>query len=190
MKNTIITLTHEANIQTNGTRTSKNCKAVLCIDTGEVYNSCADAAEAAGVHWTQMSAVCLGKVKTTKGKRYCYMNQRDEYMNVVLARIRELSAMEEKAKLWDAQQAEIEKARKAEEKRLAEIAKAEEEARLAEAKRQKAIEKAKAKVDRLTMEVERKHDLYLAAMTKLENAAWELKDLEENNNAMEMEDVA
>ena len=187
MKNTIITLTHEANIQTNGTRTSKNCKAVLCIDTGEVYNSCADAAEAAGVHWTQMSAVCLGKVKTAKGKRYCYMNQRDEHMNVVLARIRELSAMEEKAKLWDAQQAEIEKARNAEEKRLAEIAKAEEEARLAEAKRQKEKERAKARVERLRLQVERKYNLYHEALNQLNNAEIALEAFD---NEMEMEDVA
>lgn len=176
MENTTITIANEANIHTNGTRTSKNCKAVLCIDTGEVYNSCADAAEAAGVHWTQMSSACLGKVKTAKGKRYCYLNNRDENLNLMLARIRELSAMEEKAKMWDAQQAEIEEARKAEEKRLADI------------------EKANAKVERLRMEVERKYTLYCEALNKQNEAELVLEALlnngNENNSATEMEAVA
>lgn len=182
MENTTITISNEANLNTNGTRTSRNCKPVVCIDTGEVYNSCTDAAEMAGVSVYAMSLACIGKSKTTKGKRYCYLNERDEHLDTMLARIRELSVMEEKAKLWDAQQAEIEEARKAEEKRLAEIAKAEETHR-------KAIEKAKAKVERLRAEAERRAELYHASLNKLNDAETALEALQDNN-VTEMEAVA
>lgn len=177
-----IIITNEATVNTNGKRAHHSCKPVVRREDGQVWNSCLDAAEAVGVTQSTMSACCTGKIKAIKGNHYFYLSKRDEYMDSLLARIRELSAVEEDAAKWRAQEAEKEAIRKAEEKRLADIAKAEEAHR-------KAVEKAKAKVDRLTMEVERKYNLYLAAMEKLQAAAWALKDLEDEN-ATEMEAVA
>lgn len=122
MKNNV-TIHNEATIKTEGKRNSKNCKPVICIETGEVFSSSADAAEKMGVHFSAMSAVCLGKTRTCKGMHFCYMNSALENLDAVMTRLRETSAMEEDARKWREYKAEQERIHKAEEKRQNEIAK-------------------------------------------------------------------
>ena len=119
-----INIHNEANIKANGEHTKKNAKAVICIETGEVYVSATDAAEKIGVHPSAVSLVCLGKSQTCKGKHYCYLSRVTENLDSIVTRLRETAAVEEDAKRWQAYQAEQEEKRKAEEKRQAEIAKA------------------------------------------------------------------
>lgn len=140
MKKTI-NIQNEANIKAKGEHTQKNAKAVICIDTGEVFTSCTDAAEHAGVHYTVISACCLGKIRTANGKRYCYLSRVTESLDSIVTRLRETAAVEDAAKKWIAYEAEQEAIRAAEEKRI-------EEARKAEEKRQAEIAKADAKVER------------------------------------------
>jgi hypothetical protein len=129
-----INIQNEANIKAKGEHTQKSAKPVICIDTGEVFASTTDAAESAGVHITTMSSVCLGKIRTANGKRYCYLSRVTESLDSIVTRLRETAAVEEDAKRWQAYQAEQEKIRKAEEKRQADIAKARDKvARLNEA---------------------------------------------------------
>jgi group I intron endonuclease len=47
-------------------------KKVECIETGAVYPSVSEAAEAIGVKASNMSAVCRGKIKTLKGLHFQY----------------------------------------------------------------------------------------------------------------------
>ena len=159
-----INIHNEANINGNGIRTKKNCKPVICIDTGEVFTSASDAAEHAGVHFTMMSSACLGKVRTCKGKRYCYLSQAPENLNSIVTRLREASVMEAKAKMWDEMMAAQEAARKTEEKRAADIVKAE------------------AKVAQLTEICNKYENKWHESMNALNEAEKELEALRENNN--------
>lgn len=120
-----ITIHNEAIIKAEGKRESKLCKPVICIETGEVFSSCADAAEFMGVHFSMMSAACIGKVKTCKGKHFCYLNSALENLDAVMSRLREAAAMEGDAKKWRAQEAAKEEERKAKERREQAIARAE-----------------------------------------------------------------
>jgi hypothetical protein len=88
-----------------------------------------------------MSAVCVGRIRTANGKRYCYLSKATENLDTIVTRLRETSAVEDDARKWREYQAEQEAIRKAEEKRL-------EEERKAEEKRQVEIAKADAKVER------------------------------------------
>lgn len=121
-----INIQHEANIKAKGEHGQKNAKAVICIETGEVYASTTDAAEKVGVHITTMSSVCLGKIRTCKGKHYCYLSRVAENLDSIVTRLRETAAVENDAKKWQAYQAEQEAIRKAEEERQTAIAKAKE----------------------------------------------------------------
>lgn len=121
-----INIHNEANIMAEGKHSNRNCKPVICIETGEVFTSATDAADYIGVHYTMMSAACIGKVKTCKGKHYCYLNEALENLDSVVTRLREASAMEDDAKKWRAQEAEKEAARIAKEKHEAAIVKARE----------------------------------------------------------------
>lgn len=47
-------------------------KRVRCVDTGEVYESFADAARKTGLHRTCIVSVCTGHQKTTQGLRFEY----------------------------------------------------------------------------------------------------------------------
>lgn len=140
MKKTI-NIQNEANIKAKGELNCHRCKPVICIDTGEVFTSCADAAENAGVHISTISACCTGKIRTANGKRYCYLSRVTENLDSIVTRLRETAAVEADAKKWQAYQAEQEAIRAAEAKRI-------EEARKAEEKRQAEIAKADAKVER------------------------------------------
>ena len=120
-----INIQNEANINGEGKLNSGNCKPVICIDTGDVYTSCMDAAESIGVHFTAMSAHLRGKTRTIHGKRYIYLSRVNEGLNAIVTRLRETASVEADAKRWREYQAEQEKIRKAEAKRAEEIAKAE-----------------------------------------------------------------
>jgi hypothetical protein len=124
MKKTTINIQNEANIKAEGKLSGGNCKPVVCLDTGDVYTSCIDAAAAAGVHFTAMSSHLRGKTRTVHGKRYIYLSRVSEGLDAIVTRLRETAAVEADAKKWQAYQAEQEEKRKAEEKRQAEIAKA------------------------------------------------------------------
>ena len=69
--NTIATVT-EITINTEPVRT-KNAKPVLCISDGKVYASGIDAAIAYGLHFTNISQACRGKIKTTGGRQFCFV---------------------------------------------------------------------------------------------------------------------
>lgn len=165
-----ITIHNEASIKAVGSRTHKNTKAVLCIETGEVWTSSADAAEDIGVHFSVMSAVCTGKIKTCHGKHYCYLNEALENLDAVMSRLRDASAMEEDAKKWRAQEAEKEAARKAEEKRIAEELKAQELHAAAVAKAEKRVAKWAARAEKY-------QEMYNTALNELDNANRELEEL-------------
>lgn len=47
-------------------------KRIECVDTGEVYESFADAARKTGLNRTKIVSVCTGKRKTTGGMRFRY----------------------------------------------------------------------------------------------------------------------
>ena len=124
-----IIINEKATIEATGTHGVKSHKPVICIDTGDVYASVTDAAEAIGTTISNMSGHLCGKSKSVKGKHFCYLAKVNESLNAITTRLRETSEMEAKAKMWDAMMAEQEAARKAEEKRQAAIAKAEEKVR-------------------------------------------------------------
>ena len=114
----------KADIHAEGNLNTKHCKPVICVDTGEVFTSMTDAAEAAGVSVSNMSSHLTGRYRTVKGKHYCYLSRVNESLDAIVTRLRETAAVEDDAKKWQAYQAEQEAIRKAEEKRQAEIAKA------------------------------------------------------------------
>jgi len=51
----------------------KQCKQVLCIDTGVVYESAHEAAHAIGSYQSNISACCRGKTETHRGYRWRYI---------------------------------------------------------------------------------------------------------------------
>lgn len=71
--NTIVTKT-EVKLNSKPER-SRNAKPVLCITDGKVYASGLDAAKEIGVDPTCISHVCLGRMKTVKGKKYCFVSE-------------------------------------------------------------------------------------------------------------------
>lgn len=165
-----ITIHNEATIKAKGEHNNKLCKPVICIETGEVFTSAKDAAEHVGAHFSAMSAVCLGKTKTCKGKRYCYLNSALENLDAVMARLREASAMESDAKKWREQEAAKEAARKAEELRL-------EEERKARERHEAAVAKARAKVEKLTENCNKLESKLLEEEKALMDAEIELENL-------------
>lgn len=173
MKNTI-NIHNEANIQAEGKRNNRNCKPVICIETGEVFSSSADAAEKMGVHFATMSAVCTGKIRTCKGMHFCHMNSALENLDAVMTRLRETAAMEDDARKWREYQAEQEAIRKAEEKRLEAIRKEEE-------RKQREITKAKEKVAKYEAEVNKYKDKWYDSVAALNDAQMELETLLDNN---------
>ena len=174
-----ITITEEAVINAKGKKNSRHCIPVIgySLKGGELlrFSSIYDAAKFIGADHAYLGK-CINSEKRCKGYKFFHASTMEAHVDEMIEffnkNAKQNAQNEQDAAKWREQEAEKEKIRKVEEKR------------------QQAIEKARAKVDRLQLEVERKYALYTAAMAKLENAAWELKDLEENNNAMEMEDVA
>lgn len=93
-----ITTQNRSEIKATGHRTHGCCKPVMCIDSGEVYASVTDAAEQLGVHVTMISSAALGKVKTCKGKRFCFLSKVTEHLDEITASVR---AREAKANAYD-----------------------------------------------------------------------------------------
>lgn len=149
---------------TVGNRTHHCCKPVICIETGEVYNSATDAAEVNGVSVLSMSNCCLGKTRSCKGKHFAYVSRTSENIDALTARIRTMSAeqseLERKAALWDAYEAEQNAIRKA------------------EAERQQALDKAKEKV-------ERRQRVYARLMEQAEIARQRMNEAREELFALE-----
>lgn len=144
-KTTMINIQNEANVKAIGTHIHHCSKPVICIETGEVFVSMTDAAEKIGVHITHISKHLCGKVRTVKGKHYCYLSRSIESLDVLMNRLRETSSMEEDARKWREYQAEQERIRKAEEARI-------------EAER-KAKEEYEAQVAKLAAKIERRHKI-------------------------------
>ena len=141
MKKTTINIQNEASIKAKGQFNSGHCKPVICLETGDVFSSVTDAAEAIGCAPNNLSTHLTGKLRSVKGKHFCYLSRVNESLDAIVTRLRETSTMEDDAKKWREYQAEQEAIRIAEEKRL-------EEERRAEEKRQADIAKANAKVER------------------------------------------
>lgn len=165
-----IIITNKSEINAEGNLHSKKTKSVLCIDTGEVFTSATDTANKEGVHLSAISACCTGKVKTVKGKRYCYLCDAYKHLDAMASQIRSLSELKPKANAWDAQEAEKAAIRKAEEDRIAAERKAEEE-RLA------AIEKKTKMVDKYQNAYEKLHQQMREVALKLRDAQYELSQL-------------
>lgn len=53
--------------------TKKQCKPVLCVETGVVYESAHEAARAIGSYQSNISACCRGKTETHRGYRWRYI---------------------------------------------------------------------------------------------------------------------
>lgn len=48
-------------------------KRVMCIETGDIYDSIMEAAEKTGIHYTGISQCCNGKIKTAGGFHWCFV---------------------------------------------------------------------------------------------------------------------
>lgn len=186
-----ITINEKGTINANGKKNSGHTIPVIGFSlkgNTEVlkFSSIDDAAKYIGTSPAYLSK-CILSEKRCKGYKFFHAKKVashvDEMIEFINSNAKRNAKDAEDAAKWREQEDAKLAARLAEEKRLADIAKAEEEHR-------KAIEKAKAKVDRLTMEVERKYAMYNEALNKLQDAAFELKALEDNENATEMEAVA
>ena len=158
-----INIHNAANINAEGKRESKNCKPVICIETGRVFASATDAAEHIGVHSAAMSLACTGKVKTCKGMHFFYMNAALENLDAVMARLRQACAMEEDAQKWRAHKA-------AEERKIVEANKAKE-------LYDKAVAKAEAKVVKYAADCAKYQEKLNESMSALDEANKELEAL-------------
>ena len=165
-----INIQREANIKAEGKLSGGNCKPVVCLNTGDVYTSCMDAAEAVGVHISAMSAHLRGKTRTVHGKKYMYLSSVAEGLDVIVTRLRETSAVEEDARKWREYQEEQEVIRKAEAKRL-------EEERKAEEKRQAEITKLMKKREKLNTQIAEYSQKWNDAINELVNVDMELEEL-------------
>lgn len=145
-----LTIHEKATIKAEGKLNSAHCKPVICIETGEVFSSVNDAAEAYKVYPQNMSTHLTGSRRHIKGKHFCYLHDATANLDAIVTRLREASEMEAKAKVYDAMMAEQEAARKAEEKRRADIAKAKEEVQRLSCE----LEAAKNKLEALEAEGE------------------------------------
>lgn len=157
--------------EAKGNRTHKNCKQVICLDDGRVFASCLDAADAMEVEHTAISACCLGRLRTVKGKHFCYASHSSENLDMLTAQIRIMNAkmmeMEADAAIGRAIREEQEAKRKEEEARL----KAIDDAKLA-------VIKANNKLDRRKRMMERKENDYMHAIGRYTEAEKELHEAE------------
>lgn len=78
-----INIKRAANVNAVGKHLNGNSKPVFCITDGAVYASVTDAAEKNGVSPCNMSAAVTGKVKTCKGKRYCFISDVMEHLDEI-----------------------------------------------------------------------------------------------------------
>ena len=110
MATTTLKLQNEANILSEGKKRTGNAKPVICIETGEVYNSVTDAAEKNGTRVDYMSSHLRSKTKTLHKKHFIYMSKATENLDTLTTHIREMNKnyaeLEFKAKAYDAWMAE------------------------------------------------------------------------------------
>lgn len=175
-----IIINEKATIKATGALTTGHCKPVICIETGDVYTSVTDAAEAIHTSITNMSSHLCGKSKSIKGKHFCYLAKVNESLDAITTRLRETSEMEAKAKMWDAMIAEQEAARKAEEKRI-------EAERKAEEKRKAEIAKLEER-ERIMNEKYMKR--YAEAISLFEQLSEVRRELRDIKGEEEMEEIA
>ena len=72
-----------SNVTVVGKRTSKNCKAVYNITTGEIYASCLDAADAIGATLAAVSSALNGRTNKCKGMRLCFVSKMMEHLEEI-----------------------------------------------------------------------------------------------------------
>lgn len=101
-----ITIHEKATATAKGKHNTKHCKPVLCIDTGEIFSSVFDAAEHYNVAISNISQACNGKIKTSAGKRFCFVARTSENIDAIVSRIHANADILEKAAKWDAMVAE------------------------------------------------------------------------------------
>lgn len=133
---TTVTITSKATIDAEGKLNNRKTKAVICIDTGEVYSSCTDAAKANGVTQGNMSACCVGRQSTANGKKYCYVDDLPKHLEALTNSLQAKTKMLERNALYIAE-------REAEERRAMEIEKLEQKY----ARKLNIYEQAKRKCD-------------------------------------------
>lgn len=56
-------------------RRQQNCKRVLCIETGVIYESTREAARQTGIAQSSISQCCNGKLKTAGGYHWKYIDE-------------------------------------------------------------------------------------------------------------------
>jgi hypothetical protein len=76
-----INVRRATNVKAVGHHTNGNSKPVFCITDGAVYASVTDAAEKIGVYPGVMSSAVTGKIKTCRGKRYCFVANVMEHLD-------------------------------------------------------------------------------------------------------------
>lgn len=69
-------------------REAQQKRAVIDLETGNVYKGIHEAAEATGLQPTKICAVCKGKRKTTGGKRWAYLNKKEKGQDGALEALR------------------------------------------------------------------------------------------------------
>lgn len=119
-----LTLHNHTTVNAEGSRSNGNCKAVLCLDTGEVFSSMTDAAEKHNIKMCNISNVIRGKCRTAGGKRYCLLDKATEYLPEMASQLQEIGTLRAKAAAYDAWQTEQEKARREKEQHDAAVNKA------------------------------------------------------------------
>lgn len=115
-KKTNIIISAPVTIPTEGNHVNGHSKATVRLSDGKVYPSMFDAADDNGMHQPSMSK----RVKQKNG--FCLLSDLKDDPTILLARVSELSSVADKAKQWDALQAEQEAALKAEQERAERIA--------------------------------------------------------------------
>jgi hypothetical protein len=78
-----INIQKASNVNVDGRHRNNNCKAVYNITTGEIYSSGLDAANALGIDPSCISAVLIGKSKTCKGMRFCFVSKIMEHLDEI-----------------------------------------------------------------------------------------------------------
>lgn len=63
-------------------------RAVICLDTGIVYEGIHEAAEANGLTATKICAVCKGKRRSTGGKRWAYYENKEKGQDAAIEALR------------------------------------------------------------------------------------------------------
>lgn len=159
-----LTITTESEISAKGKLSSGHCKPIVCTDNGDTYSSMLDAAEMLGLCYPDLCKHLKGKSKHIRGMHFKYLEEIKGNPSIMISRVQQMAELEEKAAKWDALMAEQEAARKAEEKRIAEL----EKARAKKLRQQEMYERAMVKASEI-----------LAAMAETDIEIANLKGKEE-----------